>query len=60
MKIAIIDFKSLFSDDVYNAVRNTGVDYSIFDCNVTVEDLKDFDGMVFTGSPKAVYVMVIS
>lgn len=55
MKIAIIDFKSLFSEDVYNAVRNTGVDYSIFDCNVTVEDLKDYDGMVFTGSPKAVY-----
>ena len=56
MKVAIIDFKSFFSEDLINAVKNTGVDYSVFDSSVTVDDLKGYDGMIFTGSPKTVYL----
>lgn len=55
MKIAVIDFKSTFSDALIQSVKNTGVEYGVFYCDVKKDDLRDYDGMVFAGSPQTVY-----
>ena len=51
MKIAIIDFKSSLTEKVCESVERTGTDYVLFDHDVPASKLKDFDGIILTGSP---------
>ena len=56
MKIAIIDFKSRFSDDVKRCIKEASMDFDVFEHDVDIDLLKDYAGFVFTGSPDTVYL----
>lgn len=55
MKIAVIDFKSFLSDDVFNTLKRINVEYDVFECDVDIELLNKYDGVIFTGSHDHVY-----
>ena len=54
-RIAIIDFKSSFSKDVGNMFEKLNVEHRFFDHDAKLKDIKDYDGLVFTGSSDTVY-----
>ena len=55
IKIAIIDFRSAFSRFVEEAVEKAGAQYTVFDPATDIEEVKEYDGFIFTGSPETVY-----
>lgn len=55
MKIAVIDFISKYSDKVDEAFEKLGVEHRFFVHDVKPEEIQDYDGIVFTGSPDTVY-----
>ena len=55
MKIAVIDFKSVLSNDVFNTLKDINVCFDIFDNDLDISLLKDYDGIIFTGSHDHVY-----
>lgn len=55
VKIAIVDFVSKYSDQVGKAFEDLGVEYRFFAYDVKIQDVEEYDGLVFTGSPDTVY-----
>ena len=55
VKIAIIDFRSSFSRFVEEAVVKAGGEYTTFDPASDIDEVKEYDGFIFTGSPETVY-----
>ena len=55
MKIAIIDFVSMFSDDVGEAFKKLDIEHHYFKHDVDVKEIMDYDALVFTGSLDTVY-----
>ena len=54
-KVAIIDFGSSFTFKVVNNINSIGESIVMFKENVKAEQLKNFDHIIFTGSPDACY-----
>lgn len=55
MKIAIIDFRSHFTNKIGEALERTGAEYDYFPFDTKSETIRDYDGMIFTGSYDTVY-----
>lgn len=55
MKVAVIDFKSIMSEDVFNTLKSINVYFDVFENDVDISLLKDYDGFIFTGSHDHVY-----
>ena len=55
MKIAVIDFKSMLSQNVFDTLKDVNVEYDVFDNDLDINLLKDYDGIIFTGSHDHVY-----
>ena len=55
MKIAIIDFRSLFTNKIGEALERVGAEYTYFPHDTKSDALEGYDGMIFTGSYDTVY-----
>ncbi len=55
MKIAIIDFRSHFTNRIGEALERAGAEYAYFPYDTKSDVLRDYDGMIFTGSYDTVY-----
>ncbi|MBQ6479236.1 MAG: gamma-glutamyl-gamma-aminobutyrate hydrolase family protein [Erysipelotrichaceae bacterium] len=55
MKIAIIDFRSTFTNKIGEALERVGAEYSYFPYNTPAEEIVGCDGIIFTGSYDTVY-----
>ena len=55
MKIAIIDFRSLFTNKIGEALEKVGAEYAYFPYDTKSNTIRDYDGIIFTGSYDTVY-----
>ena len=55
MKIAIIDFRSLFTNRIGEALERVGAEYAYFPHDTKSDALEEYDGMIFTGSYDTVF-----
>lgn len=55
MKIAVIDFVSKLSNDVFETLKRINVEFDVFDCDVNIDELRNYNGIIFTGSHDHVY-----
>lgn len=55
MKIAVIDFKSKYTDLIIKFLNDNHIDYDIFENTVSKQELEDYSGIILTGSSDTVY-----
>jgi len=55
MKILIIDFGSRFTNNVIEAIAKLHMEYDCFDYNISIEIIKEYDGIILTGSYDTIY-----
>ena len=55
MKIAIIDFRSSFTNRIGEALERVGADYEYYPHDVPADKIEGCDGIIFTGSYDTVY-----
>lgn len=55
MKIAVIDFGSSYTAKICEKLEELSVQGQLFDNDVRLADLSEYDGIIFSGSPDAVY-----
>ena len=55
MKVAVIDFRSRFTDEIERMLEKLGIEYSTLRHDIGPEDLDGYGGFIFTGSLDTVY-----